>query len=89
MPLTAKGEGVLQKMKEEYGDKKGEEVFYAKINSGDKEAQDWHEKDKPEKNKPEKKKPQTIMGDRNIKTKTAAEMRKKQGPGMWQGDIGE
>lgn len=34
MPLTAKGKKVLKAMQEEYGKKKGKEVFYASINSG-------------------------------------------------------
>lgn len=34
MPLTDKGKKVLRSMKEEYGDEKGEEVFYASINAG-------------------------------------------------------
>jgi len=34
MPLTDKGETTLESMKREYGDKKGEEVFYASRNKG-------------------------------------------------------
>lgn len=34
MPLTAKGNEILAAMKKEYGDKKGEEVFYASKNAG-------------------------------------------------------
>ena len=34
MPLTAKGEKIMSAMKAEYGDKKGEEVFYASKNAG-------------------------------------------------------
>lgn len=34
MPLTAKGEEILAAMKRQYGDKKGEQVFYASINAG-------------------------------------------------------
>ena len=34
MPLTAKGQEILKKMRDEYGEKKGEEVFYASINAG-------------------------------------------------------
>jgi len=34
MPLTAKGEKVLAEMKEQYGDEKGTQVFYASINKG-------------------------------------------------------
>lgn len=33
-PLTAKGEKILSSMKEEYGAKKGEQVFYASKNAG-------------------------------------------------------
>lgn len=33
MPLTGKGEKILESMKEEYGAKKGEEVFYASKNA--------------------------------------------------------
>jgi len=34
MPLTKKGRKILANMKKKYGDKKGEEVFYASINKG-------------------------------------------------------
>lgn len=34
MPLTKKGKKIKKHMKEEYGDKKGEEVFYASQNKG-------------------------------------------------------
>ena len=34
MPLTNKGEKILSAMKEEYGAKKGKQVFYASINKG-------------------------------------------------------
>ncbi len=34
MPLNQKGQKVLQKMKKEYGPKKGKSVFYAMENSG-------------------------------------------------------
>jgi hypothetical protein len=34
MPLNKKGKKVMEKMKEEYGKKKGESVFYAMENSG-------------------------------------------------------
>jgi hypothetical protein len=34
MPLTDKGKKILKEMKEEYGPKKGKEVFYASANSG-------------------------------------------------------
>lgn len=34
MPLTPKGRKIKAAMQKEYGDKKGEGVFYASINSG-------------------------------------------------------
>ncbi len=34
MPLTPKGKKIKAAMTKEYGDKKGEEVFYASINKG-------------------------------------------------------
>jgi hypothetical protein len=34
MPLTAKGNEIMSNMKENYGDKKGEQVFYASKNAG-------------------------------------------------------
>ena len=34
MPLTDKGQKIISAMKSEYGDKKGEEVFYASRNKG-------------------------------------------------------
>jgi hypothetical protein len=34
MPLTSKGSEIMKNMKEEYGNKKGEEVFYASANKG-------------------------------------------------------
>jgi hypothetical protein len=34
MPLTAKGKKILAEMKDEYGPKKGEEVFYRSKNAG-------------------------------------------------------
>jgi len=34
MPLTAKGEKIMASMKAEYGEKKGEQVFYASRNAG-------------------------------------------------------
>lgn len=34
MPLTEKGQEILSSMKNEYGDKKGEQVFYASANAG-------------------------------------------------------
>lgn len=46
MPLTKSGQDVLSKMKDEYGEKKGEEVFYASINKGKEGSEKWHEKGK-------------------------------------------
>lgn len=34
MPLTSKGKKIISAMKREYGDKKGERVFYASRNKG-------------------------------------------------------
>lgn len=34
MPLTKSGKKVMKNMKKEYGEKKGESVFYASINKG-------------------------------------------------------
>lgn len=34
MPMTKKGKKIMKSMKEEYGSKKGEQVFYASKNKG-------------------------------------------------------
>tara|TARA_R100000005_G_C4984059_1_gene192896 strand:- start:913 stop:1215 length:303 start_codon:yes stop_codon:yes gene_type:complete len=34
MPLTKKGKKIMSSMKEQYGDKKGEAIFYASKNKG-------------------------------------------------------
>lgn len=34
MPITEKGKEIMRNMKKEYGDKKGESVFYASKNKG-------------------------------------------------------
>ncbi len=34
MPLTAKGRKIMANMKQEYGEEKGENVFYASVNAG-------------------------------------------------------
>ena len=34
MPLTSKGRKVMRELKDEYGSKRGEGVFYAMVNSG-------------------------------------------------------
>ena len=44
MPLTKTGKEVLSSMVEQYGKKKGKEVFYASINKGKTGSQDWHVK---------------------------------------------
>ena len=43
MPLTPKGRKIMGKMEEEYGDKKGESVFYASINKHKAGSNKWHE----------------------------------------------
>jgi hypothetical protein len=80
MDLTPAGENKLREMMKEHGAEKGEAIFKEMIASGAKEAQGWVKK-------PEKKS-NTIMGDRNMNN-TAAGIRKRQGPGFWQADIGE
>lgn len=42
MPITKSGAKVMRSMKKEYGDQKGEEVFYAMINSKAKGSEKWH-----------------------------------------------
>lgn len=44
MPITETGKEVLGKMKKEYGEKKGEEVFYASINANKSGSDKWHDK---------------------------------------------
>lgn len=34
MPLTTKGRKIMRELKDEYGDKRGEAVFYSMVNSG-------------------------------------------------------
>lgn len=34
MPLTKKGKEILTSMQEEYGEEKGNQVFYASVNAG-------------------------------------------------------
>ena len=41
MPLTKSGKKVMRNMKKEYGDKKGESVFYASVNKGKKGSSKW------------------------------------------------
>jgi len=44
MPLTQTGQKVLHSMEEQYGEKKGKQVFYASINKGKKGSSEWHKK---------------------------------------------
>lgn len=44
MPLTKSGSKVKKEMREQYGKKKGEEVFYASINANKKGSGKWHQK---------------------------------------------
>lgn len=46
MPLTPDGRKVLRSMTEQYGGKKGKEVFYASINAGKAGSEKWHKKRK-------------------------------------------
>ena len=34
MPMTKKGKKIMKSMKEQYGSKKGEKIFYASANKG-------------------------------------------------------
>jgi len=42
MPITKEGQKALKKLKIQYGDKRGESVFYSSINSGKKGTSKWH-----------------------------------------------
>lgn len=44
MPLTKSGAKVLSSMKAQYGEDKGERVFYASINKGKPGSKTWHGK---------------------------------------------
>jgi hypothetical protein len=44
MPLTAIGKKFLKEFKKRYGNKKGEEYFYASINKGIPGSEKWHKK---------------------------------------------
>jgi hypothetical protein len=44
MPLTKSGRKVMSSMKSEYGEEKGERVFYASINKGKPGSAKWHGK---------------------------------------------
>ena len=55
MPLSETSQKVLDSMKEQYGDKKGESVFYATANKKGGKAEDastWKKKDDKDKKKP-------------------------------------
>jgi hypothetical protein len=41
MPLTASGSKVLSSMQSQYGNEKGERVFYASINKGKPGSRKW------------------------------------------------
>jgi hypothetical protein len=42
MPLTKTGKKVMSSMKKEYGNKKGEQIFYASINKRKRGSSKWH-----------------------------------------------
>ena len=44
MPLNTKGRKILTKMKKNYGQKKGKQVFYSSINKGDTKVNSWKKK---------------------------------------------
>lgn len=44
MPLTKSGSKVMSSMKSQYGEEKGERVFYASINKGKPGSKKWHAK---------------------------------------------
>ena len=46
MPETAAGRKVMSSMKKQYGEDKGERVFYASINKGKPGSEKWHRKRK-------------------------------------------
>jgi hypothetical protein len=46
MPLTKSGKEVIASMKEQYGEKKGNQVFYASINKRKAGSPEWEEKSK-------------------------------------------
>jgi hypothetical protein len=48
MPLSKKGKTILTAMKEEYGEEKGKQVFYASINAGKIKGAELHKR-KPKK----------------------------------------
>jgi len=46
MPLTKSGQSVLGSMRKQYGEEKGEDVFYASINKHKAGSEKWHGKTK-------------------------------------------
>jgi len=42
MPLTSSGKKVLGSMRKQYGEEKGEQVFYASINKDKAGSEKWH-----------------------------------------------
>jgi hypothetical protein len=46
MPLTSSGKKVMSNLEDEYGNDKGESVFYAMINKKKKGSEKWHGKKK-------------------------------------------
>ena len=46
MPLTKSGKSVLKSMQNQYGGKKGEDVFYSSVVKGLKGSKKWHGKGK-------------------------------------------
>ena len=51
MPLTSKGKKIMRHMEDEYGDEKGERVFYASKNKGKIKGVEKHHKKAIEKAK--------------------------------------
>jgi hypothetical protein len=49
MPMTKKGKKIMKSMKEQYGSKKGEKVFYASKNKGTIKGVDKKKKSKKKK----------------------------------------
>jgi len=49
MPMTKKGKKIMKSMKEQYGSKKGEKVFYASKNKGTIKGVDKNKKSKKKK----------------------------------------
>lgn len=51
MPLTKKGKKIMKSMKEQYGSKRGKEVFYASANKGKIKGVEQKKKKKKSKSK--------------------------------------